>query len=73
VLLAVLRRLGRAGTALAKAQCTTPSLTLLKIGAGIRVIVRNVWLALARGCPQAALFTQVHAKLHRCPTKVTVR
>ena len=69
VLLASLRRLGLAGTALAKAQCTTIRLTLLKIGARIRVTVRNVWLALASGCPHAALFAQVHAKRHRCPTR----
>jgi Transposase DDE domain group 1 len=65
-LLAALRRLGLAGTALAKAQCTTIRLTLLKIGARIRVTVRKVWLALASGCPHAALFAQVHANLRRC-------
>ncbi len=64
-LLAALRRLGLAGTALARAQCTTIRLTLLKIGARIRVTVRKVWLALASGCPHAALFAQVHANLHR--------
>lgn len=65
LLLAALRRLGRAGTALAKAQCTTIRLTLLKIGARIRVTVRKVWLALATGCPHAALFAQVHSNLQR--------
>lgn len=65
LLLAALRRLGLAGTALAKAQCTTIRLTLLKIGARIRVTVRKVWLALASGCPHAALFAQVHANLQR--------
>ena len=66
VLLAALRRLGLAGTALARAQCTTIRLTLLKIGARIRITVRKVWLALASGCPHAALFAQVHANLRRC-------
>ena len=66
VLLAALRRLGLAGTALARAQCTTIRLTLLKIGARIRITVRKVWIALASGCPQAALFAQVHATLRRC-------
>lgn len=65
LLLAALRRLGLAGTALAKAQCTTIRLTLLKIGARIRVTVRKVWLALASGCPHAALFAQVHANRQR--------
>ncbi len=66
LLLAALRRLGLAGTALAKAQCTTIRLTLLKIGARIRVTVRKVWLALTSGCPHAALFARVHATLRRC-------
>ncbi len=65
-LLAALRRLGLAGTALARAQCTTIRLTLLKIGARIRVTVRKVWVALASGCPHAALFARVHANLRRC-------
>ena len=66
VLLAALRRLGLAGTALARATCTTIRLTLLKIGARIRITVRKVWLALTSGCPHAALFAQVHANLRRC-------
>ena len=66
VLLAALRRLGLTGTALARAQCTTIRLTLLKIGARIRITVRKVWIALASGCPHAALFAQVHATLRRC-------
>jgi len=65
VLQAALRRLGFACTALARAQCTTIRLTLLKIGARIRVTVRKVWLALASGCPHAALFAQ--AKHRRQP------
>jgi len=65
-LLAALCRLGLAGTALARAQCTTIRLTLLKIGARIRVTVRKVWVALASSCPHAALFARVHANLRRC-------
>ena len=49
VLLHALRRLGLVGTDLARAQCQTIRLTLLKIGARLRVTVRNVWLALATG------------------------
>lgn len=41
-------------------------LTLLKIGARIRITVRHVWLALATGCPSAALFARVHATLRPC-------
>ena len=66
VLLAALRRIGLAGTELARAQCTTIRLKLLKIGAQIRVSVRKVWLALPTGCPRATLFERVHANLQRC-------
>jgi hypothetical protein len=66
LLLHALRRLALAGTALAHAQCQTIRLTLLKIGARIRITVRRVWLALASGCPHAALFARVHATLLRC-------
>ena len=45
VLLHALRRLGLAGTELARAQCQTIRLTLLKIGARVRITVRKVWLA----------------------------
>lgn len=67
VLLHALRRLALAGTDLARAQCQTIRLTLLKIGARVRVTVRNVWLALASGCPHAALFAHVHATLVALP------
>jgi hypothetical protein len=66
LLLQALRRLALAGTALAHATCQTIRLTLLKIGARIRITVRHVWLALASGCPYAALFARVHATLLRC-------
>lgn len=66
LLLHALRRLALVGTALAHAQCQTIRLTLLKIGARIRITVRHVWLALATGCPYAALFARVHATLRRC-------
>lgn len=66
LLLHALRRLALVGTALAHAQCQTIRLTLLKIGARIRITVRHVWLALASGCPSADLFARVHATLRRC-------
>src|SRR3990172_5515236 len=66
LLMSALRRLALAGTELARAQCQTIRLTLLKIGARVRITVRNVWLALASGCPHAALFARVHATLLRC-------
>jgi hypothetical protein len=66
LLLHALRRLALAGTTLARAQCQTLRLTLLKIGARVRVTTRKVWRALASGCPHAALFTHAHTRLtHR--------
>jgi hypothetical protein len=73
VLLHALRRLALAGTALARAQCQTIRLTLLKIGARVRVTTRKVWLALASGCPHAALFARVHATLVSLPVAPPLR
>ena len=69
VLLQMLRHLGLAGTELAKAQCVTIRLKLLKIGALVRVSVRKVWVSLAGGYPYVALFRQVHEKLCAVPLK----
>ena len=69
VLLQMLRRLGLAGTALAKAQCATIRLKLLKIGALMRISVRKVWVSLAGGYPYVALFRQVHENLCAVPLK----
>jgi hypothetical protein len=68
-LLQMLRRLGLQGTELAKAQCATIRLKLLKIGALIRISVRKVWVSLAGGYPYVALFRQVHAKLRAAPLR----
>jgi hypothetical protein len=51
VLVEALRRIGLAGTELAKATCGTIRLKLLKIGALVRLSVRRVKLAMASGCP----------------------
>ena len=69
VLLQMLRHLGLQGTELAKAQCATIRLKLLKIGALIRISVRKVWVSLAGGYPYVALFRQVHEKLWALPLK----
>jgi len=69
VLLQMLRHLGLAGTELAKAQCVTIRLKLLKIGALVRISVRKVWVSLAGGYPYVALFRQVHEKLCAVPLK----
>ena len=68
-LLNALRRLGLKGTDLAKAQCGTIRLKLLKIGAQIRVTVRKVWVSLAESYPYRDVFHQVYERLRRlCPT-----
>ena len=55
-LLELLRRWGLAGTQLARAQCDTIRLKLLKIGVRIRVSVRAVRLSFDEGFPDAGLF-----------------
>jgi len=62
-LLLALRRLGLKGTELAKAQCGTIRLKLLKIGAPIRVTVRKLWVSLAEGYPYRDVFRQVYEHL----------
>ena len=51
-----LRRLGLKDTDMARAQCQTIRLKLLRIGAQIRVTVRNIWVSLAAGYPYAEVF-----------------
>ena len=62
-----LRRLGLAGTAYAKAQCTTIRVKLLKIGARVRITVRKVWLSLSESYAHAGAFEQVLANLRTHP------
>jgi len=62
-LLQALRRLGLAGTELAKAQCNTVRLKLLKIGAQIRITIRKVWVSMSTGYPHLDLFRQVYRQL----------
>lgn len=63
LLLVELRRLGLTGTALARAQCGTIRLKLLKIGARIRITVRRVWVSLSSAYPHQMLFAQIYANL----------
>jgi hypothetical protein len=59
VLLCALHRLGLQRTALARAQCGSILLQLLKIGSKVRVSVRRIWLPFSESYPYAALFRQV--------------
>ena len=63
--LEALRRLGLAGTKMARAQCTTIPLRLLKIGARLRITARKVWISLATGYAWAGVFEQVYENLER--------
>ena len=66
-LLQTLRRLGLKGTALAKAQCDTIRLKLLKLAAHVKVTVRNVWVSFSQSYPYADLFTEVRYRLRAPP------
>jgi len=64
-LMQALRELGLTGTEMAKAQCQTIRLRLLKIGARVRITARKIWISMASGHPAQSLFAQVCAKLER--------
>jgi hypothetical protein len=63
VLMCALRRIGLAGTELARATCGTIRLELLKIGAQVTVSVRRVHVAMSTACPARAIFVHAHARL----------
>lgn len=67
VLLNALRELGLAGTELARAQCSTIRLKLLKVGAAIRVTVRKIWVALSSSHPFIDIFGKVFDNLMALP------
>jgi hypothetical protein len=65
ILMSAIRRLALKGTALAKAQCGTIRLKLLKIGAIIIMNTRKIKFLLSSSYPYQDLFYKVHRKL--CP------
>ncbi len=67
VLLQHLRDRGLAGTRLARAQCDTLRLRLLKIGAHVRVTVRRICVALSELAPDADLFITAAQRLRAPP------
>jgi hypothetical protein len=77
VLVCGLRRLGLKDTELEKAQAATMRMRLLKIGAQVRVSVREStwqWRRATHGrvCyPWESLFAQVHAQLRATPLPAT--
>ena len=69
--LQALRRLGLKGTTLAHAQCDTIRLKLLKLGAQVRVTVRNIWVSFSQSYPYAELFTLIYHRLRAPPGALT--
>ena len=69
VMMQALRRIGLAGTELARAQCTTIREKVLKVGAQIRVSVRKVWLSMSESYPRAGLFRAILARLEAIPLR----
>jgi hypothetical protein len=63
VLVTALRRTALSGTRLARAQCDRIRLTLLKIGAQVRVTVRKVWVSLSESTPYREIWTRVWRRL----------
>jgi hypothetical protein len=70
LLVSALRRVGLKGTKLAKAQCHTIRLRLLKVGAQVRVTVRKVWISWAEGYPFRDIFYQVFENIRKVPLPV---
>ncbi len=60
-LMHAVRRIGLAGTTLARARATTIRLRLLKIGAVVTVSVRRVKLAMSSGPHQREFIAACHA------------
>jgi Transposase DDE domain group 1 len=70
VLVNELRRVGLAGTALARAQVSTIRTRLFKIGAVVRISVRRVYVALSSVFPLRQIFCQVLLNLRAYPLRI---
>ena len=70
-LMQALRELGLAGSEMARAQCGTIRVRLLKIGARVRLTARKVWVALATGHPAQRVFEAAYGKLERAGPALT--
>jgi len=69
VIVQALRRLCLSGTEMARAQCDTIRLKLLKIGARIRITVRKIWVSMATGYPYKEIWDQVMERLATIPLR----
>ena len=69
MLMHALRRLGLKQTPLARAQCQTIRLKLLKIGAQVRLTVRHVWISMSEAYPYSEIFASVVRNLQAIPLR----
>ena len=69
MLMHALRRLGLKQTPLARAQCQTIRLKLLKIGAQVRLTVRHVWISMSEAYPYSEVFAAVIRNLQAIPLR----
>jgi hypothetical protein len=69
MLMHALRRFGLNNTYLARAQCQTIRLKLLKVGAQIRLTVRNVWISMSEAYPYREIFAIVVRNLQAIPLR----
>ncbi len=69
VLMQGIRRLGARGTDLARVQCCTLRLKLLKVGARVRITLRQVWVSFSESWPYAGIFIRVLENLHAEPVR----
>ena len=72
MLMHALRRLGLKQTPLARAQCQTIRLKLLKIGAQVRLTVRHVWISMSEAYPYSEVFAAVVRNLQAIPLRCWV-
>jgi DDE family transposase len=63
VLTCALRRVGLAGTDMARAQAATIRLRLLRIGATVRITARKIWVSMSSSWPWKDLFASCAARL----------
>jgi len=69
ILITELRRIGLAGTELARAQAGTLRVRLLKIAAVIRRSTRRIYVSLSSAHPAQAIFAEVLARLRALPPR----
>jgi len=65
-----MRQIGLASTQFDRAQCNTIRLKLLKVGALIRITVRNIWISFSSSYPYRDQLMAVLSNIRRAPPRV---